>query len=240
MTKGIFGTPAHPQILVVDDDPDTLMLISMQLKRDGFEAQAVYSAEQALDYISVAGLPDLAVVDVNLPGMDGLTLSRCMRQMSASLPIILLSAMDEEDIVVDSLEQFAQDFMRKPFYPRELTVRVRQQLARPMLSTEGRLFVDDRLTIDFSEMELLVDGRVEGITPTETKILRLLLENPGKTVGLQELLDEIWGHEGAGESALRINIYRLRLKLEADPGDPRYVVTRRGSGYAFEGYPSPG
>ncbi len=227
-TKGTLSK----RILVVDDDPGVLFLIRARLQGEGFLLETAATAEQALDRIAVQGLPDLAVIDIRLPGMNGLELAKLLRQKS-DLPIILLSAVDDEETVADSLEQFAQDYVRKPFFPRELMARIRRHLDRVSPTHEGRYVIDDRVTIDLVNLELSVEGHAELLTPTETKLLRILLEKEGEAVSPQDLLDQIWFGGAVGESALRVNIYRLRQKIEIDPQHPRYLVTRRSQGYAF-------
>lgn len=222
------------RILVIDDDPGVLFLVRARLQGENFSLITASSAEQALTHVMANGLPDLAVVDIRLPGMGGLELARILRRMSEELPIILLSAVDDEDVVVNSLEQFAQDYVRKPFFPRELLARIRSQLAsRDKLPTD-QFVLDGDVVVNLATMEVRRGERTEILTPTEAKILRMLLEKPGNTLGPDDLLDQIWASGAVGRSALRVNIYRLRQKIEVDPNNPRILITQRGQGYTLQ------
>lgn len=225
-----------PTILCVDDDPDTLLVVTRSLSAAGFEVAEARSGPEALAWIERHGLPQVAVIDIRMPAMDGLELSRRLRQR-ADLPIVLLTAVDDEPTIVDALEGLADDYMVKPFHPRELAARVRRLVLRlaPMDADVGqRLVVDDGLSVDLVHGVAQVGSRGEvALTPTETKILHILLRNAPRTVRTEFLLHRVWPLEEVFEDSLRVHVHRLRQKIEAEPHTPRYLCTERGLGYRF-------
>ena len=227
------GSP--PRVLVVDDDPDILRLVRDKLDRAGFEALAASSGQHALAVIERAGLPHLAIVDINMPGMDGFEFCRIVQSYS-DLPVILLTAVDEEETIIEGIEHYAEDYVTKPFSPRELVARVRRILRRLggfAYTLSPQIEVDEQLTIDFAGQQALLDGHQTPLTPTETKILYILMRNAGRTVTTDFLLRRLWPREEIFEDTLRVHISRLRKKIEPNPGQPRYVLTDRGTGYSF-------
>jgi DNA-binding response OmpR family regulator len=225
-----------PTILCVDDDPDTLLVVTRSLSAAGFEVARARSGSEALAWVERHGLPRLAVVDIRMPGMDGLELSRRLRQR-ADLPIVLLTAVDDEPTIVGALEGLAEDYMVKPFHPRELAARVRRLLLRfaPLDADPGQsVVVDEALSVDFVHGTAQVESQGEvALTPTETKILHILVSNAPRTVRTEFLLRRVWPLEEVFEDSLRVHVHRLRQKIEADPRSPRYVCTERGLGYRF-------
>ncbi len=234
--------PAQPsgyfqRILVVDDDPAIRSLIQSKLENAGFEVLTAEDGQDALDVIRRHGLPHLAVVDINMPVMNGLAFCEAVQSFS-DLPVILLTAVDEEETIVRSIELFAEDYITKPFSPRELLARVQRVLRRIgdfAYTLSPALRIDDRLEIDFAAQRATVDGAPVDLTHTETKILYLLLRNAGRVVRTEFLLRRLWPLEQVFEDTLRVHIHRLRHKIEPDPARPRYVVTERGEGYRFVG-----
>jgi DNA-binding response OmpR family regulator len=227
--------PPSRRILAVDDDPDILRLIRRELARSGFEVWPAASAEEALEVISRQGLPHLALVDILLPGDDGLTLARRIQEWS-DLPIIMLTSVDEEETVVRAIESFAEDYVRKPFKPRELVARVERVCRRIGdfgYTLEPVVRVDERLSVDFAHQRVTVDGRAVPLTATESKLLYVLMRQAGRAVGTDFLLRRLWPSEEVFEDALRVHVHRLRGKIEPTPSRPRYVVTERGTGYCF-------
>jgi DNA-binding response OmpR family regulator len=228
--------PAHerPQrILVVDDDPAIRQLLRDKLDREGFEVWEAASGQEALAAIDRRGLPSLAIVDLNMPGMDGFEFCQAV-QCFCDLPVILLTAIDEEETVIRGLEHYAEDYVTKPFSPRELVARVQRVLRRTGdLSLEPVIRVDDRLAVDFAHQQATVDGQTVSLSPTETKLLYLLMRDAGRTVTTGFLLGRLWPLEEVYEDALRVHVHRLRLKIEPVPPRPRYIVTERGVGYQF-------
>jgi len=222
-------------ILIVDDDAAILNLVKEKLEIAGFATTTAFSGVEALNKIKRNGVPHLAIVDISMPGMGGFEF--CERiQRFTDLPIILLSAIDEEDIIVQGIERFAEDYMTKPFSPRELLARVQRVLRRigdfgytlkPVIS------VDDYLGVDFANQRVLIQGNPLPLTPTETKVLYILMRNAGRVVTADFLLHRLWPLEEVYEEALRVHIHCLRRKIETEPGKPRYIITRRGMGYQF-------
>jgi DNA-binding response OmpR family regulator len=227
--------PSARRILAIDDDPDILRLIRRELENAGFLVWAAASAEEALDIVSRNGLPHLALVDILLPGIDGLTLARRFQEWS-DLPIIMLTSVDEEETVVRAIESFAEDYVRKPFKPRELVARVERVCRRIGdfgYTLQPVIQVDERLSVDFAHQRVTVDGKQVPLTATESKLLYVLMRQAGRPVGTEFLLRRLWPSEEVFEDALRVHVHRLRGKIEPTPGRPRYVVTERGTGYCF-------
>ena len=228
-------TDSMYRLLVVDDDPALLRLVSDKLDRAGFEVLSAASGPLALRAIEQHGLPHLAIVDYMMPDMDGFEFCRTVQQFS-DLPIIMLTAVDQEDTVIHGLEHFAEDYITKPFSPRELVARVNRVLRRigDFGYTLDRLVaVDDRLVVDFYNQRVLIDSSPVAVTPIESKLLYILMRNAGRTTSTNFLLRRLWPLEEVFEDTLRVHIHRLRQKIEANPSKPRYIVTERGQGYSF-------
>lgn len=223
------------RILVVDDDEAILRLVSDKLERAGFEVFTAASGQEGLAVIERRGLPHLAIVDINMPGMDGLEFCETVQQF-IDLPVVMLTAVDEEETIIQSIERFAEDYVTKPFSPRELVARVGRVLRRIGdfdYTLDPQTRVDDRLEVDFAHQQAIVEGQTVALTPTETKLLYILMRNAGHTVTTDFLLRRLWPMEEVFEDTLRVHVYRLRRKIEADPGRPQYVLTERGLGYSF-------
>lgn len=223
------------RILIVDDDPAILRLVGDKLDRAGFEVLTAASGQQALETINRHGLPHLAIVDINMPGMDGFEFCRIIQEFS-DLPVILLTAIDEEETIIQGIEYYAEDYVTKPFSPRELVARVRRVLRRISDFTytlEPQTRVDERLSIDFAHQQATVEGQQVSLTPTETKILYILMRNAGQTVTSDFLLRRLWPREEVFEDTLRVHISRLRKKIETTANQPQYLITERGIGYSF-------
>ncbi|MCW5852734.1 MAG: response regulator transcription factor [Anaerolineae bacterium] len=223
------------RILVLDDDPEVVRLVSLRLDQAGYEVLTASSGQQALDVIQRHGLPHLAIVDIRMPGMDGFEFSRLVQQYS-DLPIIFLTAVDEEETVIQGIERYAEDYVTKPFRARELVARVQRVLRRigDFAYTLAPLTqIDDDLGIDFVHQQAVVGGQEVALTPTETKLLYILMRNAGRIVTTDFLLRRLWPLEEVFEDALRVHVHRLRHKIEPVPSQPRYVLTERGVGYKF-------
>lgn len=237
LASSVPGCPsAGPErILVVDDDPAILRLVADKLDRAGFEVWTASSGSQALEVLHRRGLPHLAVVDIMMPGMDGFEFCRTVQQF-ADLPVILLTAVDEEETVIQGIEQFAEDYITKPFSPRELVARVQRVLRRIgdfAYAFDPVTQIDDRLAVDLARQQAIVDGQPVNLTPTETKLLYILMRNAGRVVSTDFLLRRLWPLEEVFEDALRVHVHRLRQKIEPVPAQPRYLVTERGLGYTW-------
>ena len=225
-------------VLAVDDNLYTLRIVQQALEQSDFKVLTATSGEEALKLISRLGLPHLAVVDLHMPpGMSGFEFCRSVHQYS-DMPIIMLTAVNEESTVVEGLEQHAEDYIVKPFNPGELVARVRRVLRRMgdfayTLSPETA--VDKRLTIDFPNRKAIVNGKRISLTPTETKLLYILMRNAGHTVTTEFILWRLWPMEPAYEDRLHVHMHRLRRKIE-DKKDKsvRYITSERGAGYIFQ------
>ncbi len=223
------------RILVVDDEPRMIRFIRMNLEHDGFEVVEAADGLAALKQIRDA-LPDLVLLDVTMPELDGFETLRLLREIS-SLPVIMLTARGEEDDRVRGLELGADDYVTKPFSPRELVSRVRAVLRRteaPAPAEKTTLQIDDRLSLNFDRREALLEGKPVKLRPTEYRLLYHLAQNAGWVVPHDQLLAKVWGYEYREETHyLRLYINYLRQKLEQDPAHPTYILTERGVGYRF-------
>jgi two-component system KDP operon response regulator KdpE len=223
------------RILVIDDEERMVRFIRLNLEHDGFEVVEAYRGAQAIDRIR-SGLPDLVLLDVMLPDIDGFEVLRIIREVS-SVPVIMLTAKGEEDDRVHGLELGADDYITKPFSPRELVSRVRAVLRRTesaSSTTHGLIEVDDRLKIDFDRHEVWVEGQLVRLRPTEYRLLYHLVQNAGWVITHDQLLAKVWGYEYRDEPHyVRLYINYLRKKLEKDPSIPQYILTERGVGYRF-------
>jgi len=226
------------RILVVDDEPSILKLIRVNLERDGYEVETAADGKTALE---LAGRlrPDLVLLDVMLPGLDGISVCRTLRNEPATrnIPIIMLSARGEEVDRVLGLEMGADDYITKPFSPRELLARIKARLRRNQPEEEaagaGRLQLG-RLVIDQERYVVLLDGVKQDLTRKEFELLRFLARARGRVFTREYLLEQIWGYDFAGDSrTVDVHIRHLRQKLERLPGAPRYIETVRGVGYRF-------
>jgi two-component system KDP operon response regulator KdpE len=223
------------RILVVDDEPRMIRFIRLNLEHDGFEVAEAADGLAALKQVRDV-LPDLVLLDVAMPELDGFETLRLLREIS-SIPVIMLTARGEEDDRVRGLELGADDYVTKPFSPRELVSRVRAVLRRteaPPPAEKSTLHVDDRLQINFDRREVFVEGKQIKLRPTEYRLLYHLVQNAGWVVPHDQLLAKVWGYEYREETHyLRLYINYLRQKLEQDPAHPKYVLTERGVGYRF-------
>jgi two-component system, OmpR family, KDP operon response regulator KdpE len=223
------------RVLVVDDEPRMIRFIRMNLELEGWEVVEAADGQAALNKIRDT-LPDVVILDVMMPELDGFETLRLLREIS-SVPVIMLTAKGEEDDRVRGLELGADDYVTKPFSPRELVSRVKAVLRRaemPQSVEKGPIKVDDRLSIDFGRRLVLVEGKPVQLRPTEYRLLYHLVSNAGWVVPHEQLLAKVWGYEYRDETHyLRLYINYLRQKLEKDPADPQYILTERGVGYRF-------
>jgi DNA-binding response OmpR family regulator len=224
------------RVLVLDDNYSMQRLVSTALQKAGFHVSTVSSAEEGLENIQRFGLPHLALVDIHMPyGMNGLEFCEAILTFS-DLPIIMLTAVDEDDTIIQSIDRFAEDYITKPFNPAEMVARVRRVLRRIgdfayTLSTNT--VVDDYLTVSFPYQRAYVNGAEIALTPTETKLLYILMRHAGQTVTADFILRRLWPMETAYEDRLRVYVHRLRRKIEQQPDQPKYILSQRGVGYQF-------
>lgn len=229
------SSPGVRRILAVDDDPDLVRLLRRELEKAGFDVWTAGSAEDALALIEQKGLPHLALVDILLPGQDGLTLARRLQEWS-DLPIVMLTSVHEEETVVQAIEGFAEDYIRKPFHVREVVARIERVFRRIGdfgYALQPVIRVDDHLEVDFAHQRGRAEGRDIPLTATETKLLYVLMRNAGRVVATDFLLRRLWPGDEVFEDTLRVHVHRLRSKIEPTPSRPRYVLTERGAGYRF-------
>jgi DNA-binding response OmpR family regulator len=225
-------------ILVVDDEERMARFVHLNLEHDGFRVIEAYRGLQAIQALRDS-LPDLVLLDVMLPDMDGFEVLKMIREVS-SIPVIMLTAKGEEDDRVHGLELGADDYVTKPFSPRELVSRVRAVLRRAESVSSGPhelIEVDERLRIDFGRREIWIDGNQVKLRPTEYRLLYHLVQNAGWVLTYDQLLSKVWGYEYRDEPHyVRLYINYLRQKLEKDPSTPKYILTERGVGYRFVDY----
>jgi len=222
-------------ILVVDDEPRMIRFIRMNLELEGYQVIEANNGMEALDQVR-KHLPDLVVMDVMMPKMDGFEALRLLREIS-TVPVILLTVKSDEEDRVRGLELGADDYVTKPFSPRELVSRVNAVLRRaawPAPTPRTVLEIDERLAVDFNRHQVIVEGERIDLRPTEYRLLSHLIQNAGWVVPHETLLGKVWGYEYRDETHyLRLYINYLRKKIEEDPSDPQYILTERGVGYRF-------
>lgn len=223
------------RILVVDDEPRMTRFIRMNLELEDYQVIEAHGGLEALEKVRTE-LPDLVILDVMMPELDGFETLRTLREIS-DVPVIMLTVRDEEEDKVKGLELGADDYVTKPFSTRELASRVKAVLRRaqgPVAPDESILEIDDRLSIDFNKREVIVEGERLHLRPTEFRLLNHLVENAGWVVPHETLLAKVWGYEYQDEiQNLRLYISYLRKKIEPDPSNPRYILSEIGTGYRF-------
>lgn len=227
---------SRSNILVVDDDARILRLVRVNLERAGFEVDTATNGVAALDQFDVKP-PDAVVLDVTMPGIDGFTLTRRIREIS-NVPILILTAIGEQSSKVKGLDIGADDYLTKPFDPDELVARLRALLRRSGTggaSEEAHSLDAGDLKIDFIRRKVDLNGETVKLTPTEYKLLHQLAQNAGKVMPNADLLSRVWGPEYTEESGyLWVYIRNLRQKLETDPSNPQYIISEPGFGYRFQ------
>ncbi len=225
------STPGKPRVLACDDEPQILRALRVILRDAGFEAVPAETAEEALDVVAVRP-PDAAIIDLVLPDMDGVELCARLREWS-EMPIIVLSAVGDEDAKVRALAAGADDYITKPFGPRELVARLEANLRRIGPGPEEAVISAEGLEVDLPRRTVMRDGAEVHLTPTEFDLLRLLARNRGRLMTHRELLVSVWGAGYSDDTqVLRAHIANLRRKIEP-PSGPRYIKTDPGVGYRF-------
>jgi len=233
--------PEEKKILVVDDEPRMVQLISMNLKMEGFNVATASNGFEAVEKVT-RELPDLVLLDIMMPDMDGFETLKKIREIS-SVPIIFLSVKGEEYDRVRGLDLGADDYITKPFSPRELISRIKAVLRRTEPETSIRnseIVIDEDLKINFDQRKVYVRGKEIKLRPTEYRLLHQLVTNPGKLLTHETLLSRVWGPEYRDEDQyVRLYITYLRQKIEKDPKNPKYILSERGLGYRFVDYNQP-
>ena len=222
-------------VLIVEDDPDTVNLVQLYLRRDGYRVLTASEGHEGLKLAKEAG-PSLVVLDLMLPGLDGMEICRALRQES-DVPIIMLTARVEEEDRLEGLNLGADDYVTKPFSPRELAARVRAVLRRTARDAEQEgppgLSIGD-ITVDLEKRTVEAHGEQIHLTPTEYRLLVLLMREPGRTFSRDQIIDHVFGYDFDGfDRTVDAHVSNLRSKLEKDPYKPRYIRTVYGAGYRF-------
>jgi two-component system KDP operon response regulator KdpE len=235
MEKEAFD-PRDMTVLIVDDEPRIRDFVRMNLELERYRAIEACNGIEALEQLR-ANLPDLVVMDVMMPEMDGFETLRHIREVS-NVPVIMLTVRQNDHDKIHGLDLGADDYIAKPFNPRELLSRIRALLRRSFMDAPARkteIVVDPDLKIDFSRHEVIVRGEKVVLRPTEYRLLYHLVSNAGRLLTHETLLSKVWGREYRDEAHyLRLYITYLRQKIESDPAHPKYILTERGLGYRFK------
>ncbi len=222
-------------VLVVDDEPRMTKFVRMNLELEGYRVAEAADGLRALERVK-NDLPDLVILDVNMPELDGFETLKLIRQ-TGNVPVIMLTVKADEEDRIKGLELGADDYVTKPFSPRELASRVKAVLRRTGMAApteKSEIKVDDDLTIDFKKHEVIVRGKPIKLRPTEYRLLYHLVNNAGYVMTHDMLLAKVWGHEYRDESQyVRLYVNYLRQKIEPDPANPKYILTEHGVGYRF-------
>ena len=226
-------------VLIVDDEKNIVDILSFNLKKEGYETVAAYDGEAALLQYE-ACCPDIILLDVMLPLLDGFDVCRRIREKDRLTPIVMLTAREEETDKVLGLDLGADDYITKPFSLMELKARIKANIRRTSVNLEelGESEADGRgggFVIDKERFDVFIDGKGAGLTQREFELIGFLAASPGKVFSREELLHDVWQYEYFGDlRAVDVAVRRLREKIETDPSQPRYLVTKRGVGYYFE------
>jgi DNA-binding response OmpR family regulator len=225
------------RVLVVDDDPTVSDVVRRYLEQAGCEVRLAGDGADGLAAIA-AERPDLVVLDLMMPGIDGIEVCRRLRRQLPDLPVVMLTALGEEADRVMGLEVGADDYVTKPFSPRELVLRIRSVLRRTAAPAAGpagpAVLADGGLVADTGRRIATLDGAPIALTVREFDLLAFLMANPGRAWSRTELLGKVWGWQFGDQSTVTVHVRRLREKVEADPAEPRRILTVWGVGYRYE------
>ncbi len=223
------------QILIVDDERSLVKVLKYTLEREGFQVHAAYDGQEALDFLRDSTV-DIIILDLMLPKVDGLAVCRRIRQQGNKTPIIMLTAKGDDVDKIIGLELGADDYMAKPFNPRELVARIRAVLRRAEATTQTDMLTFGELHIDPDRRMVTVKDKVADLSVREFDLLITMARRPGFTFTREMLLEQVWGHDYFGDTrVVDVYIRRVREKIEPNPAHPRWIITRWGVGYAFEG-----
>jgi two-component system KDP operon response regulator KdpE len=224
------------KILIVDDDPTVLELVQRNLEREGYQVVTAGNGQEGMR-VMYAERPDLVILDVMMPELDGWQICQRVRGMS-DVPIIMLTARRQEGDIVKGLDLGADDYLTKPFRRGELLARVRAVLRRARTETvapPGVTYDDDYLSVNLDDRRVVVNGELIDLTPTEYRLLALLVSNEGRVIEFRRILESVWGFEYMDEiDYVRVYVWHLRRKIEPDPKNPRYLINVPNVGYRFE------
>ncbi len=231
---------APARILVVDDDPTVSEVVARYLRRAGLEVTVVSDGLRAVE-VALATAPDLVVLDLMLPGLDGLTVFGRIRERSP-VPIVMLTALSDEADRLVGLELGADDYVTKPFSPRELVLRVqsilRRSTAEPVSAAPASVLTDGDLVVDLGAHEVTLSGQTLALTAREYDLLAFLMQNPRQAFDRAQLLARVWGWDFGDQSTVTVHVRRLREKVEPDATLPTRIVTVFGVGYRYEPEPA--
>ncbi len=222
------------KILIIEDEPDIAGMLEYLLRDEGYEVIVAYTGEDGLQLHAEHEF-HLIVLDLSLPGIDGLTVCNRIKQ-SSTIPIIILSARDKDSDVISGLEIGAEDYITKPFNHREFILRVGKILSRiKWIDKQKEIKIDD-FVINLEKDEVYKSGKRINLTPNEFALLTCLVSRAGWVISWQALLKDVWGHEDweGGREMVKVNIQRLRKKIEPDPHSPEYILNEWGKGYRFK------
>ncbi|HHV07216.1 MAG TPA: response regulator transcription factor [Firmicutes bacterium] len=222
------------KILVVDDEPTIVEFVRINLEKAGFEVLEAGDGETALK-LAASEQPNLVVLDIMLPGKDGFEVCRELRR-TTSVPIIMLTARDDDIDKILGLELGADDYLTKPFNPRELVARIRAILRRVDRANkiDTEVIAQGRIQLDLDRHQVTAGGKSVDLTPKEFELLELLMKNPGRVFSREMLLERLWGYDFFGDSkTIDVHIRRLREKVEEEPSSPTHILTVWGVGYKF-------
>jgi DNA-binding response OmpR family regulator len=229
-------TTSDPRVLIIEDDPNVAEVVARYLQREGYQVEIVDDGARGLAR-ALSHPPDLVVLDLMLPSLDGLEVCRQLRA-AAPVPVIMLTARGEEDDRITGLELGADDYVAKPFSPRELTARVKAVLRRAAggitAADEPSILRAGSLEVDPVAHEVHMDGRLVELTAKEFDLLVHFMRHPRRAFRREELLEDVWGFSYGDTSTVTVHMRRLREKIEDDPSEPRHVCTVWGVGYRFE------
>lgn len=224
-------------VLIVEDEQNIVDILAFNLSREGYDTMEAYDGTTGLQ-LALEHNPDLILLDLMLPGMNGFEVCRKIRETGSSIPILMLTAREEEADKVMGLELGADDYITKPFSMRELLARVKANIRRTSMTAGGTASQPvslSRITVDTQAMMVYKDGKPLDLTQREYELVRVLSGQKGQVFSREALMEQVWNYEGyVGDvRAVDVAVRRLREKLEDDPAEPQFIVTRRGAGYVF-------
>ena len=223
------------KVLLVEDEDNIRQFTKINLSREGFEILEAESGEKGVE-LAELNKPDVAVLDIMLPGIDGFEVCKILRNKFPNIVIIMLTAKTQDNDKIEGLERGADDYLTKPFNPRELILRIKSVLRRsPQKQNNSQIIEDETFKLDMYSRTFYKNGKEITLTPTELNIIKLLMQNPGKAITRDELMDKAWGEDFIGDAKIvDVNMRRLRSKIEEDSTHPKYIVTVWGVGYRWE------
>ena len=224
------------KVLLVEDEDNIRQFTKINLAREGFEILEAESGEKGVE-LAELNKPDVAVLDIMLPGIDGFEVCKILRNKFPNIVIIMLTAKTQDNDKIEGLERGADDYLTKPFNPRELILRIKSVLRRsPQKQNNSQIIEDETFKLDMYSRTFYKNGKEITLTPTELNIIKLLMQNPGKAITRDELMDKAWGEDFIGDAKIvDVNMRRLRSKIESKDDGVKYIKTIYGIGYMWIG-----